>query len=101
MTPDELARLDNKYALLFIRGERPIKDLKYDVLRHINVKKSLIGGAKPYIHGECDKAVASINIDYDAGDKESTLNIEVEDDYEVISSENIEEYLIRRERNEK
>lgn len=101
MTPDELARLDNKYALLFIRGERPIKDLKYDVLRHINVKKSLIGGAKPYIHGECDKAVASINIDYDAEEKESTLNIEVEDDYEVISSENIEEYLIRRERNEK
>ena len=101
MTPDELARLDNKYALLFIRGERPIKDLKYDVLRHINVKKSLIGGAIPYIHGECDKAVASINIDYDAEEKESTLNIEVEDDYEVISSENIEEYLIRRERNEK
>lgn len=32
MTPDEVRMLDNKYALLFIRGERPIQDLKYDIL---------------------------------------------------------------------
>ena len=34
MTPDEVRLLDNKYALLFIRGERPIMDEKYDILKH-------------------------------------------------------------------
>ena len=37
MTTDEVRMLDNKYALLFIRGERPIMDLKYDILKHPNV----------------------------------------------------------------
>ena len=36
LTPDEVRMLNNKYALLFIRGERPIKDLKYDILKHPN-----------------------------------------------------------------
>ena len=27
MTPDEVRMLDNRYALLFIRGERPVEDL--------------------------------------------------------------------------
>lgn len=102
MTPDELARLDNKYALVFIRGERPIKDLKYDVLKHPNVKKAETGGAKPYIHGSYENAVASIILDYNVETfNEVDLGNEQEDRYDVISSENIEEYLIRRERNEK
>jgi len=37
MTPDEVRMLDNQYALLFIRVERPVKDLKYDILKHPNV----------------------------------------------------------------
>ena len=31
--------LDNRYALLFVRGERPVMDLKYDILKHPNVKR--------------------------------------------------------------
>lgn len=34
MTPDEVRTLDNDYALLFIRGERPVMDKKYDILKH-------------------------------------------------------------------
>ena len=52
LTPDEVRLLDNKYAILFIRGERPVMDLKYDVLKHPNVELSGDGKAKPYIHGE-------------------------------------------------
>ena len=43
--------LDNNEALLFIRGERPVKDLKYDILKHPNVKYTMDGNAKPYEHG--------------------------------------------------
>ena len=42
--------LDNSEALLFIRGERPVKDKKYDVLKHPNIKLTEDGGAEPYVH---------------------------------------------------
>ena len=37
MTPDEVRMLDNRYALLFIRGEPPIMDEKFDILKHPNM----------------------------------------------------------------
>lgn len=59
-TPDEVRLLDNNYALCFIRGERPIKDYKYDILKHPNIALTTDGGEKPYILGKTDKASASI-----------------------------------------
>ena len=50
MTPDEVRMLDNQYALVFIRGERPMLDYKYDLFTHPNVYLSTDGGAEPYSH---------------------------------------------------
>ena len=50
MTADEVRLLDNKYALVFIRGERPVRDLKYDILSHPNIKLGADGGAEEFIH---------------------------------------------------
>ena len=50
LTMDEVRMLDNSEALLFIRGERPVKDKKYDIKKHPNIKLSEDGGAAPYIH---------------------------------------------------
>jgi len=47
LTPDEVRLLDNRYALLFIRGERPIIDDKYDIMRHPNISLTTDGGAAP------------------------------------------------------
>ena len=60
LTPDEVRMLDNRYALLFIRGERPVMDLKYDLLKHPNISKSADGGAKPYAYGTDKVSFASI-----------------------------------------
>ena len=60
MTPDEVRMLDNQYALLFIRGERPVMDRKYDILKHPNVKYTVDGGAAPYRHGEDTRSIAAI-----------------------------------------
>ena len=49
MTPDEVRMLDNRYALLFIRGERPIRDLKYDILHHPNVALTTDGSHRPIL----------------------------------------------------
>ena len=62
MTPDEVRKLDNRYALLFIRGENPVEDLKYDITRHPNVKYTADGGAESYRHGEDLISIASVGI---------------------------------------
>ena len=64
MTPDEVRLLDNDYSILFIRGERPIIDLKYDLLKHPNVNLSADGKGKTYIHGGVNEAVAKINFEF-------------------------------------
>lgn len=63
MTPDEVRMLDNRYALLFIRGERPVEDLKFDILKHPNIALTTDGGAEPYRHGEDSISIAALSID--------------------------------------
>ena len=50
MTPDEIRMLPTDDALLFIRGEKPVRDKKYDIKKHPNVRRTADGRAKPYIH---------------------------------------------------
>lgn len=50
LTPDEVRKLDNRYALLFIRGASPVMDEKYDLMHHPAISYSSLGGAAPYIH---------------------------------------------------
>ena len=50
LTPDEVRKLDNRYALLFIRGASPVMDEKYDLMHHPAIPHSSLGGAAPYIH---------------------------------------------------
>lgn len=70
MTPDEVRTLDNDYALLFIRGERPVMDKKYDILKHPYIKLTEDGGAAPYVHhpgltyAQADLSVPFESLDY-------------------------------------
>ena len=50
LQPDEIRKLDNRYALLLLRGEAPMLDEKYDVLSHPNSKLTTEVGAPPYDH---------------------------------------------------
>ena len=59
MTPDEIRMLDNRLALLFVRGERPILDEKYDFKRHPHIRETTYGGAAPYVHNELTRIAAS------------------------------------------
>ena len=89
MTPDEVRMLDNRCALLFIRGELPIMDEKYDILKHPNVSLTTDGSAAPYEHGGTEHAVATLSLAgipaEDIPDMEET-----EPDYELLSDEDIE-----------
>lgn len=50
MTPDEVRMLDNSKALVLLRGELPVLDQKYDLMKHPNLSMTEDGGAAPYIH---------------------------------------------------
>ena len=90
LTPDEVRMLDNRYALLFVRGERPVMDLKYDILKHPNVKLTADGGKPPYIHGEPTQAVATFVFGGDIPKDAVALN-PVSTSYELLSDEDLEE----------
>lgn len=82
LTPDEVRLLNNDYGLLFIRGERPIMDKKYDLLKHPKIKETADGNQKPYIHG---KASHYIN---------DWQNILLSDnEYELLSDEEMDDYF--------
>lgn len=89
LTPDEVRMLDNRYALLFIRGERPVMDEKYDILKHPNIALTEDGGAAPYEHGGTEHAVATLSFAGTAAETLSELSEPIPD-YELLSDEDIE-----------
>ena len=62
MTPDEVRMLDNRYGILFIRGEYPVMDLKYDLMHHPKIAFTEEGGAQPFIHGRDTRSEATISL---------------------------------------
>lgn len=62
-TPDEIRLLDNRKAILFVRGERPMLDDKYNLKKHPNVKWTEDGGAPPYDYAKAPRSHDDLNID--------------------------------------
>ena len=101
MTPDEVRMLDNQYALLFIRGERPIQDLKYDILHHPNVSQTTDGGAPAYKHGEDTRSIASMTFEFDPLIVKQAQKIDAEKhDFVLLSEEELEELIDEKEKKE-
>ena len=86
----EVRMLDNRYALLFIRGEHLIKDEKYDLLKHPNVGLTTDGHGKPYEHGTTEHSVGTITFADVPYEGEYTLG-ESDYVYELLSDEDLEE----------
>ena len=81
--------IDNQYAILFIRGERPVMDFKYDILKHPNVALTTDGKASAYKHGEVTikhSSISVLSIDPEELPEESYG----ETNYELLSDEDFE-----------
>lgn len=96
MTPDEVRMLDNRYALLFIRGERPVMDLKYEILKHPNVALTADGGMPPYQHGVDSLSIAAISIDPQLMKEAAEISADAHH-YEILTSEELEEKIKKLE----
>ena len=83
LTPDEVRLLDNRYALLFIRGELAVMDNKYDILKHPNLKLTVDGSGEPFRHGDTENVL----------DWRSAALVR-EGDYELLSEEELGEILL-------
>lgn len=92
----EVRMLDNSKAILFIRGEKPILDEKYDILKHPNVALTTDGKARPYVHGGTENAVATISF-APAGAALTGVTEEGETMYELLSNEELEAIYLSQE----
>ena len=95
MTTDEVRMLDNRYALFFIRGERPLEDFKYDILKHPNITLTTDGGAEPYRHGEDLISIAALSIDERLLKKAGMKQVS-DEEYLFFSEEEFEELLHKK-----
>jgi type IV secretion system protein VirD4 len=93
LTPDEVRMLDNRFALLFVRGERPVKDDKYELAAHPNVKHTSLNGGREYQHGEATNATASITFT-GLPAQEAVTEPPLQTDLEIYSEEDIEEIYL-------
>ena len=90
LTPDEVRMLDNRHALLFVRGELPVMDDKIDLMKHPELHSSADGGAEQFRHGASIKPSATVTFDYGI-DPESLPEKEVTGgDYILLSEEDLE-----------
>ena len=89
MTIDEVRKLDTNKAILFIRGEDPVIDRKYNLKRHPNIKLTLDGKAKPYIHkpqGVPDYALPDLPYAFKSLDDYDFIDVE-EPEHELSEKE--------------
>ena len=68
LTPDEVRLLPDGKAVLFVRGERPVIDDKYDLLRHPCIRFTEDGGASPYDYTAAAGAANDLPFDYTAAE---------------------------------
>jgi len=97
LTPDEVRMLDNRYALLFVRGERPVMDEKFDILRHPKVSETADGKAEAFKHGIVTGSVATVAFDESINPAELPSLTIPDGDYELLSEEDLEELFKKEE----
>ena len=93
MLPDEVRMLDNRYALLFVRGENAVMDEKYDLMKHPNIARTTDGGAEPYEHG---LAPFALDPDTIILDDESYVVLSSDEILEQIEEEREKQYQEQR-----
>lgn len=98
LTADEVRMLDNNKAILLIRGEKPVVDFKYNILKHPNVRYTSDGEEKNYEYGKVDRATGKIE-EISLEELQNMKNIKYTEDideklnYELLSEEEIENII--------
>jgi len=99
LTPGEVRKLDNDYALLFIRGESPVIDKKLDILRHPNVAATPDGKGERFVHGKTEGSLGTVELVRNV-DPETLLELEMPDavDYVLYSEQDLQKLFEDKEK---
>ena len=97
LTPDEVRMLDNRYSILFIRGELPVIDEKIDLLKHPDVRYTADGDTGLFRHGTTIKPSAAIVIEEDIDPGSIPEYVAYDGDYILLSDEDLEELISQHE----
>lgn len=97
--------LDNHYGILFIRGEYPVMDLKYDLMKHPKIAFTEDGGAEPFIHGRDTRSELTISLvgnEPELRDKAIDMEdlVKEQHDFVILSNEELEEIYLKKENQE-
>ena len=98
LTLDEVRLLDNANALIFIRGEKPIMDKKFDILTHPNIKLTEDGGALPYKHSK-DNKLLSEDLHFKNLDTMKFIEFEKEEKEDEKNPEHVKKGLFKNRKN--
>ena len=98
LTLDEVRLLDNANALIFIRGEKPIMDKKFDILTHPNIKLTEDGGALPYKHSK-DNKLLSEDLHFNNLDTMKFIEFEKEEKEDEKNPEHVKKGLFKNRKN--
>lgn len=98
LTLDEVRLLDNANALIFIRGEKPIMDKKFDILTHPNIKLTEDGGALPYRHSK-DNKLLSEDLHFNDLDTMKFIEFEKEEKEDEKNPEHVKKGLFKNRKN--
>lgn len=96
LTPDEVRMINNKQCVLFIRGERPIIDLKFNIKNHPNINFTPDGNGENYYHGTTNESIGEVSISLIDENTEFNEIEKIKNKYEVIYSEEIDDFLERK-----
>lgn len=74
LQPDEIRKLDNRYAILLLRGEAPMLDEKYDLMSHPGIRLTPDCGAPVYDHTLAPRAKDDVILDPNRADDYAILD---------------------------
>lgn len=92
LMPDEVRMINNKQCVLFIRGERPIIDLKFNIKKHPNINFTPDGNGENYYHGTTNESIGEVSISLIDENTEFNEIEKIKNKYEVIYSEEIDDF---------
>lgn len=92
LTPDEVGRIDNEEAILFVRNELPIRDKKYFTPKHPNISLTHMGGQPAYEHGLVRDSVGRFRASRTLSEDENAILADIgENSMEFVNEDGIED----------
>lgn len=96
LTPDEVRRLPTDDAIAIVRGEKPIYDKKYDLMKHPNINLSADGkGGKAFVYKPEKRSLSYVSISARVMPEQDTF-----EPFVIVDNEGNKRYVFEAQAND-